>query len=77
MTVLLRIRALDNDDQVILRLKLRFEAQKVLVIFLVRAHEVTATRGELQIKSGIPNAENKEKNLRVKKPTGLRVNGLG
>ena len=47
LAVLLRVLALDHHHQVVLRRKLLLEAQKVLVVFLVGAHQVVAAGVEL------------------------------
>ena len=61
----------DGSHQIVLRRKLLFESEEVLVVLLVRPDQIVAARVEFQIANRNENAQHNQNHLRIDKPATL------
>ena len=74
LTVLLRVIAFYDGDQIVLTRKLAFHFQEVPMVSLVRTDEVVPVHAEFQSSDGVPDANGCEEELRRDEPSLAPVN---
>ena len=77
LTILLPVFTFHDHDQVVLQREFFFEAEEILMVLLVGAHEVIPAHVELKILHRVVHAEGRDHQLGIDEPARMPVNRSG